>query len=725
MIKPHHDKGDSAIATAHQGPLKSCLSRCWEKIKSFWLYKGEMDGAAKKVVDNVVAGDNSSDQESTISQDENKDRGNWSGKLDFLLSCLSYAVGLGNLWRFPYLCYSNGGGAFLIPYVIMLTFTGVPLFFMELSFGQYASSGVVSIWKICPLFQGIGWGMFMVSFFVGIYYNVIIAWTLYYIFASFTAQVPWATCDNEWNTPACSLLGIAEARNCTNYNGTYFNHTCFTIDEYGEDMFYHVQNLSNLTEVPQPKSPSDEYFHNYVLDISEGIHQMGGLRWQLALCLLLAWVLVGLCLIRGIKSSGKAVYFTATFPYLVLIVLLVRGATLPGCLDGILFYLTPEWHRLLTAKVWGDAAVQIFFSLSPCWGGLITLASYNKFHNNALRDSLFVAVGNCLTSIFAGFVIFGIIGYMAHELGVGVGEVAQQGAGLAFIVYPQVVTRLPISPLWSILFFSMLLTLGLGTQFAVVNTVHTTLLDRFPKILRKGKRPAFTLVGICLVCYLIGLGCCSEGGMYLLQLWDNYAATYSVLIIGFTECVAISWVYGVERFMDDIHCMLKTHRPSIWWKIMWKFVTPLILVFIIIFTWIDFKPSKYGTHVFPAWADAIGWVITLASLLPIPAIAIYKVVRYEIQGRNYWERVKSLCSPTGDWGPALPEHQLERVKYESQGQSQESDSSYFESQLPLSKNYDGSNGSNGVNSSNNIASNGLLNNTPTVQEGRKQGETSI
>ena len=132
--------------------------------------------------------------------------------------------------------------------------------------------------------------------------------------------------------------------------------------------------------------------------------------------------------------------------------------------------------------MWADACIQIFFSLGVTWGGMITLASYNKFSNNVFRDCVMVAIGNCVTSVFAGFVIFGIIGFMAHELGVKVEDVAAQGAGLAFIAYPEAVSRMPISPLWSVLFFMMLLSLGFGTQFSTTETVITILTDHFPQL---------------------------------------------------------------------------------------------------------------------------------------------------------------------------------------------------------------------------------------------------
>lgn len=128
----------------------------------------------------------------------------------------------------------------------------------------------------------------------------------------------------------------------------------------------------------------------------------GGLRWQLVLCLLGAWIIVCLCLIKGVQSSGKVVYFTALFPYLVLVILLIRGVLLPGAYNGIIFYTNPKLENLLNIGVWSDAATQIFYSLGPSFGGLITLASYNKFNNNCHRDAVLIALANCSTSVFAG-----------------------------------------------------------------------------------------------------------------------------------------------------------------------------------------------------------------------------------------------------------------------------------------------------------------------------------
>lgn len=503
----------------------------------------------------------------------------------------------------------------------MLGLTGLPMFFLESSFGQYAQCGVITIWNCCPLFRGIGIGMMFVSFFVAIYYNVIISWTFYYFFSSFTSKLPWTSCDNDWNTEFCRVRTAFDSqnKNCTYYNGTLFNGICFSSGKQEA-----LENISAKNETIHNKtvSPSDEYFHRHVLNLTSSIENVGEIRWPIAGYLLLSWVLVGICLIKGIKSSGRAVYFTSTFPYVVLTIMLIKALTLEGASKGLLYFISPQWEKLLQPSIWADAAVQIFFSLAPGWGGLICLSSYNKFKNNCLRDAFIVSIGDVLTSIFAGCVIFSIIGYMAEELNIEISDVAKEGPGLAFIVYPEVVAKLPVAPLWSMMFFLMLITLGLGTQFAILNTVHTTLMDLFPNKFRTGLRPTLLLIILCLILFLLGLSCCTQGGMYVLTIMDNYSASYSVLVIALTECLVLMWVYGYDRFKKDIYQMLEK-KIGIYWLVMWKFITPLALVVITLFTLIKFKPSNYDGREFPYWAEIIGWMISFASMGCIPAVAIF------------------------------------------------------------------------------------------------------
>nr|CAB3266322.1 sodium-dependent proline transporter [Phallusia mammillata] len=596
---------------------------------------------------------------STEQQEEAEDRkkrGQWGSKAEFLLSCIGYCVGLGNVWRFPYLAYDNGGGSFLIPYLIMLTFCGIPLFMIELTLGQFSGFGAITCWRASPMFKGIGIGMMFVSFFVVVYYNVIIAYALFYLFASFQSVLPWTiACGEWWNSRTCDVINGTMTTNFANDTTTVPMTTTAVTTTVDPTAAVDISNSTNATVLNQTKriSPSEEYWNNRVLRInkSTGIEDPGIVLWDLCLCLLLAWILVFLCLIKGVKSSGKVVYFTATFPYIILIILLIRGCTLEGALDGILFYVRPKWHKLQTAKVWKDAATQIFYSLGISFGGLLTFASYNKFDNNLYRDTLIVAIGNCATSIFAGFVIFSVIGHMAFKLKLQVKDVAAQGPGLAFIVYPEAVSLLPVPQLWSILFFFMLLTLGLDSQFAMVETLITGFLDEFPKLLR----PKKTLVtaSICLVSFLLGILLVTEGGMFWFQLYNNYSAFYGLLLLSFILCIVANWGYGYFftykwRLVSDIKLMIG-FQPNWYFRINWLIITPALIMFVVIYSAIQHAPMAYPgpKDVYPAWADNLGLCMSATCVVVVPLYMFYRAAVALYRRESLWE----LFLPSPKWGP--------------------------------------------------------------------------
>lgn len=147
--------------------------------------------------------------------------------------------------------------------------------------------------------------------------------------------------------------------------------------------------------------------------VSEDISTPEQFNWKIALALLVAWILVYMCMIKGIASSGKVVYVTATFPYIVLIIFFFRGITLKGAGDGLRHLFTPSWHTILDPVVWLEAGTQIFFSLGLAFGGLIAFSSYNPVNNNCYRDAVMVSLTNCFTSMFAGIVVFSVIGFKA------------------------------------------------------------------------------------------------------------------------------------------------------------------------------------------------------------------------------------------------------------------------------------------------------------------------
>uniref|UniRef100_A0AAZ3R9A8 Transporter n=1 Tax=Oncorhynchus tshawytscha TaxID=74940 RepID=A0AAZ3R9A8_ONCTS len=516
-------------------------------------------------------------------------RETWSKKMDFLLSVIGYAVDLGNVWRFPYICYQNGGGAFLLPYMLMAVFGGVPLFYMELALGQFHRSGCISIWKhICPIFKGIGFAICIIALYIAFYYNTIMAWALYYLLASFRPTLPWTTCSNPWNTV-----------NCLRYLSTD----------------------SNVTWTNTSTSPAEEFYTRQVLQVhlSPGLHQLGSVSWQLALCLLFIFTIVYFSIWKGVKTSGKVVWVTATFPYLVLLVLLVRGATLPGAWRGVVFYLKPDWGKLLSTTVWIDAAAQIFFSLGPGFGVLLAFASYNPFHNNCYKDALLTSSVNCLTSFLSGFVIFTVLGYMAEMRKIGVETVAKDaGPSLLFIIYAEAIANMPAATFFAIIFFLMIIMLGLDSTFAGLEGVITAMLDEFPQLL--SRRREWFVLGLVCVCYLGALST-----LTYVSLLSTLPSLDTKVCVHVFHSVSLCPFSGTSRFCADVHMMLG-FSPGLFWRVCWVAICPIFLLFIIV-SFLAFPPEvKLFDYVYPPWTTVLGYCIGVSSFICVPAYMVYHLL---------------------------------------------------------------------------------------------------
>ncbi|XP_047655974.1 sodium- and chloride-dependent creatine transporter 1 isoform X2 [Tachysurus fulvidraco] len=500
-------------------------------------------------------------------------------------------------------------------------------------------AGSIAVWNIAPLFKGLGCASMVIVFFCNTYYIMVLAWGFYYLIKSFTAILPWSTCTNYWNTENCIESFHQDAcKNGSFGNFTFMNKTC--------------EELENST------SPIVEFWENKVLQISAGLDVPGQINWEMTLCLMAVWVMVYFSVWKGVKFTGKIVYFTAMFPYVVLIILLVRGVTLPGAYSGIIYYLQPDWSKLKHAQVWIDAGTQVFFSYAIGLGALTALGSYNRFNNNCYRDTFLLSLINSGTSFFAGFVVFSILGFMAAEQGVDISKVAESGPGLAFIAYPKAVSMMPMAPVWATLFFIMLLLLGLGSQFVGVEGFVTGILDLLPS---KFYKREFTVAISCILSFVIDLSMVTQGGMYVFQLFDYYSASGMTLLWqAFWECVVVAWVYGADKFMDDIALMIG-YRPFPWMKWCWSFLTPCVCMGIFAFQLVNYKPLTYNNvYVYPWWGEMIGWFMALSSMLCIPISVIYKLITAKGSFKQRWE---TLTKPV--WGA----HHLEYMAPEADGRS--------------------------------------------------------
>ncbi|KAL0628957.1 Inactive sodium-dependent neutral amino acid transporter BAT3 [Plecturocebus cupreus] len=576
------------------------------------------------------------------------ERPRWDNKAQYLLSCIGFAVGLGNIWRFPYLCQTYGGGAFLVPYVIALIFEGIPLFHVELAVGQRLRKGSIGVWTaISPYLGGLGLGCVMLSFLVSLYYNTILTWVLWYFLNSFQHPLPWSSCPPDLNR-------------------TGFVEEC------------------------QGSSAVSYFWYRQTLNITADINDSGSIQWRLLICLAACWAVVYMCVIRGIETTGKAIYFTASFPYLILTIFLIRGLTLPGATEGLIYLFTPNMQILQNPRVWLDAATQIFFSLSLAFGGHIAFASYNSPRNNCRKDAVVIALVNSMTSLYASIAVFSILGFKAtnsyeHCLDRNILSLINEfdfpeqsisrddypavlrhltttqprrvarlplkvchledfldksasGPGLAFIVFTEAVLHMPGAPVWAVLFFGMLFTLGLSSMFGNMEAVITPMLDRgfLPRWV-----PKEALTGlVCLTCFLSATCFTLQSGNYWLEIFDNFAAPLNLLIFAFLEVVGVVYVYGMKRFCDDIAWMTG-RQPSPYWRLTWRVISPLLLltIFVAYVTLLAQKPLSYKAwnpqyelfpsrqeKLYPGWVCAACVLLSLFPMLWVPMAALAQLL---------------------------------------------------------------------------------------------------
>ncbi|XP_073845258.1 sodium-dependent nutrient amino acid transporter 1-like [Musca autumnalis] len=544
-------------------------------------------------------------------------RDKWGNDLEFLMSCIALSVGLGNVWRFPFIALENGGGAFLIPYIITLLLVGKPIYYLEMIFGQFSSRGSVKVFEYAPIMRGIGYGQVITTFFISTYYSSLMAITLRYVVDSFYATLPWSYCREEWG-PLCVDSRLQE---------TAVNQT-----------FSDVK-----------KTSAEFYFVNVVLHEKSNIDDGIGLpNWILAITLAFAWIVISSVIIKGVKSSGKVSYFLAMFPYVVMLVLLIRSLTLPGAFDGVLFFLTPQWDRLLDAHVWYAAVTQVFFSLTVGYGVIPMYASFNRFGHNIKRDCNIVTTLDTFTSLLSGIIIFGILGHLAYVSNTdNIQSVVKSGPGLAFISYPDAIAKLQAVPqIFSVLFFFMLFTLGVGTITGVFSTSINVICDRFIS----AKRWIVVIV-MAIICYCFGLMYITPGGQFMLNYIDFYGVTFIAIVLAIVELVSAAWVYGIKNICRDIKFMLDI-KTSIYYRLCWGIITPIFMTAILIYMLVDYKPLTYNDVSYPDYLYIIGWCISAIGIGQLIIWAIYTI--YEAPELDYSQRFKNGFKPSKNWGPLEP-----------------------------------------------------------------------
>ena len=487
----------------------------------------------------------------------------WDSRFAFIMAAIGSAVGLGNVWRFPYVCYDNGGGAFLIPFFVAIFTAGIPLLILEFSIGHWSKATPPKAFeKIGKKWEWTGWLTVLIPFIVATYYVVVMAW-------------------------------------------------CFSYMVYSIDLRWEAHASS--------------FFANFLGDTGSPI-VIGSISIPILLGLIAVWLSVFLILYKGVKRIGKVVALTVPIPTILLIILTIRGLTLPGAIEGIGYYLTPDFSKLGDVNVWLAAYAQVFFSFSLAQGIMITYASFLKKKSDITNNAFIVALADAGTAFLAGFAVFSVVGYLSFSQGIGIDSLPMAGPGLTFITYPTAVSLLPFAAsIFGIFFFIALLTFGIDSAFSMIEPISAS-------INSKWKIPKAKATGLmCILGFIVSLIFTTGSGIYLLEILDHFVTNFGLVSIGLLECLIFGWLFRIYRLREHANETSDILLGK-WWDILIKYIIPMILGFLLVFTVIkNIIDNPYPNY---PW-----WIILLMGIAPLLIITILSFVLMKIKGKKEGEQI--------------------------------------------------------------------------------------
>ena len=456
-------------------------------------------------------------------------RTQWNSKLAFILAAIGSAVGLGNLWRFPYIAATNGGGAFIFPYLFAILTAGIPILILEYTLGKTYKSGAPGAFaRINRKFESLGWFQVAISFLIAVYYFAIVVWVLCYIGSSFTQA-------------------------------------------WGDD--------------------STTFFVSEVLQATSSADGTGGLNTHLLLPFFIVWVVVALIMYGGI-TKGIDLACKICLPILLVctVIIVIRGITLPGAIDGLAYMFTPDWKAIATPSVWVAAYGQVFFSLSIAFAIMIGYSSYLPEDEDVVNTAFLTACCNHGFEIFAGIGIFSIIGYMAYAQGVGVEDVAASGIGLAFMVFPTAISTLPaLNTLFGLLFFVSLFTAGITSLISIIQAVITGVEDKWE--LTHAKATTIVLAPAFVVSFLF----ITKSGLDYLDYADFVANSFGIVLAGVIEVLPIGSFFKSEK-LRLVANSCSNFSIGQWWTWCLKVVTVVVLGYTFIINMVTWLRDGYGGY---------------------------------------------------------------------------------------------------------------------------------
>ncbi|HIF9309366.1 TPA: sodium-dependent transporter [Photobacterium damselae] len=345
-------------------------------------------------------------------------REQWGSRAGFILAAVGSAIGLGNIWRFPYMAYENGGGAFFIPYLFAMLTAGIPFMIMEFTLGHKLRSAAPRAFaKLGGKYEWLGWFQVFIAAVIAVYYVAVIGWAISYL--GFSFKQSWGSDTN-----------------------VFFFSEYLKLGEH---------------------SPS----------------QLGGFQLHIAIPMMIAWAITFAAIYSGVKGGiERASKIMMPLLFIMVLGLITRVVFLPGALDGLNYLFQPDFSKILDAKVWSAAYGQIFFTLSVGFAIMIAYSSYLPSKSDINNNAFMTVLINCGFSITAGVLIFAVLGYMAQEQAKPLTEVVSAGVGLAFVTIPAAINLLPAPYILGPLFFLALVVAGLSSHISIIEAVTSAVIDK-------------------------------------------------------------------------------------------------------------------------------------------------------------------------------------------------------------------------------------------------------
>jgi NSS family neurotransmitter:Na+ symporter len=493
-------------------------------------------------------------------------REQWKNQVGFLLAAVGSAIGLGNIWRFSYMAYSHGGGAFLIPYLTALVSAGIPLLILEFAVGhERRGSAPLAYAKIKKKWEWLGWwAVSFVMFGILLYYMVIIAWCLSFFILSFNLA-------------------------------------------WGDD--------------------PNTFFYDKFLAISRGPLEMGGFRAPIFWALLVAWFINWGIVFRGIKRGierANRIFMPVLF--VLTAVLVCWSLSLDGAMVGIAAYITPDFSRIWDPQVWIDAYGQIFFTLSLGFGIMIAYASYLPPKANITRNAVLTALINCGYSLFAGFAVFSVLGFMAVSQDKPLSEVVSQSIGLAFVAYPKALGLMPFGNIFGVIFFLCLSVAGLSSSISITEAFTSAMVDKFSV----RRRPLITIISVLGV--LGSVVFTTNAGLFWIDIADHFLTHYGLIVVGVAECILVGWFFPIKVLREHVNAISSIHLGP-WWDVVIRYFVPLALGTILVWDLYSELRSPYGGYSWTALLlIGLNWILFTLIVSFYVASRRWRTRRFEGRG---------------------------------------------------------------------------------------------